>query len=71
MTKCLRFLKSTFGNSEGDVVAIEREDDTAFYFTDDFDRWCYLERDSPSIEVLANAVSDRVRFAEHVCHWCQ
>ena len=49
MTKYIRFVKGTFGNDADDVVEVEMETEGDYYYTDGFDRWCYIEKDSPSI----------------------
>jgi len=39
----IRFLKSTFGNVQGDIVQLDTVDgqDNVYYY-DSFDRYCYL-----------------------------
>ena len=42
MNKRIRLLKSGFGNDKGDVITVEEETDLELYYTDGFDRWCYM-----------------------------
>jgi hypothetical protein len=41
----IKFLEVMFGNSEEEVVWVETEDEKNIYYTDGYDRWCYLEKD--------------------------
>lgn len=43
MTK-IRFLSESFGNSKGDEVYVQHEEDDAFYYYDSFGRWCYVSK---------------------------
>ena len=51
-TEYILFLADTFGNDAGDLVRVEDVDEANVYYTDGFDRWCYLERDNPAIVVI-------------------
>ena len=55
MTYYIRFASETFGCGVGDVVEVEEEDAEAYYYTDGFDRWCYIERGSDCIEPATEA----------------
>jgi hypothetical protein len=55
VTLYIVFLRGTFGNSEGDVVPVEESDSENVYYTDGFDRWCYMERTSPDIAIIEAA----------------
>lgn len=42
----IRFLTNKgFGNGEGETVWVQAEDEKNIYYTDGFDRWCYLEKE--------------------------
>ena len=40
----IMFLKSTAYNDEGDITEIIEEDNDYFYYYDQMDRWCYIEK---------------------------
>lgn len=71
MTPALReyivWLKGSFGNDSGDVIPVEEADAEKVYYTDGFDRWCYMERNSPDIAIIeakdrrqANRKADKI-----------
>ena len=50
------FLSGTFGNDAGDVVRVESTDDEGrVYYTDCYDRWCYMERNAKDIAIIEAA----------------
>ena len=40
----IEFLVDMYGNSAGERVWIEAEDGDNLYYTDGFERWCYVEK---------------------------
>ncbi len=50
MTKRIKFISVSFGNSEGDVTKVELETEKEVYYYDGFDRYCYLEKSLEGIE---------------------
>ena len=40
----IEFLSDMYGNAAGERVWIESEDENNLYYTDGFDRWCYVEK---------------------------
>ncbi len=50
--KYIKFLKSTYGKDEGDIVKIENEDNENYYYEDGYDMYCYIEKDSKDIKAI-------------------
>ena len=46
----IRLLVDTYGNSAGDRVLVEGDDEKNIYYTDSFGRWCFLEKALEGVE---------------------
>lgn len=46
----IEFLVDMYGNTAGERVWVEEMDDANIYYTDNFGRWCYLEKTLEGVE---------------------